>query len=97
MLNCAQVKALFEQEAILIGSHDAVPEYRAIELFGKEAVDFAETRSQAGCWFNCFCSGGNVLTYLTYAGFQQAASYANVQTICTGQKDREKKAKGDAA
>ena len=97
MLNCAQVKALFEQEAILIGSHDAVPEYRAIELFGKKAVDFAETRSQAGRWFTCFCSGGNVLTYLTYAGFQQAASYANVQMICAGKKDSEKKTEGEAA
>ena len=97
MLNCAQVKALFEQEAILIGSQDVVPEYRATELFGKEAVGFVSRCSKTGNWFNCFGIGGFQLFYLTYAGFQQAASYANVQTICTGQKDREKKAKGEAA
>lgn len=37
MLNNTQVKELFEREAVLLGSSDGVPCYRAAELFGENA------------------------------------------------------------
>ena len=41
ILNKAQVEALFQREAVLIGRADAVPSNRAAELFGKDAVKHA--------------------------------------------------------
>ena len=40
MLSKAAAVELFEKEAILFGTSDAVPFYRAIELFGEEAARF---------------------------------------------------------
>ena len=39
-LNKAAAIELFEKEAVLFGTSDAVPFYRAIELFGEEAAAF---------------------------------------------------------
>nr|WP_320026713.1 hypothetical protein [uncultured Acetobacterium sp.] len=39
MLNSAQIKELFEKEAVAFLEWEGVPIYRAIELFGIEAVD----------------------------------------------------------
>lgn len=44
-LNKAQVAALFELEAILIGTENCVPESRAVVLFGKEAVEYVRKLS----------------------------------------------------
>lgn len=79
MLNSTQVKHLFEREAILIGTADGVPVYRAAEVFGRQAARFAcNPRERLG---NCFGIGDFQLDYLTYQGSQQAASYANVEEI----------------
>lgn len=77
VLNAEQVKALFMQEAILIGNTDAVPLYRAEELFGTEAAQFAVKSKNS----NSFGIGNFDLPYLTYKGFQFAASYCNVEKI----------------
>lgn len=81
LLNSNHVKQLFEQEAVLIGSSDGVPAYRAVELFGPEAVKYAADPTNAGIYFNIFGTGDFQLRYLTFAGFQRAASYANVLEI----------------
>ena len=81
MLNSNQVKELFEKEAILIGSKDAVPLYRVRELFGDRAAGFA---IRSGGWGNgnsLFGVGDFQLPYVTFSGFQNAASYANVEEI----------------
>ncbi len=79
MLNSTQVKQLFEREAILIGTADGVPVYRAAEVFGHQAAQFACNPSEyLGSTFGI---GDFQLDYLTYRGFQQAASYANVEEI----------------
>ena len=41
-LNKAQVTALFEREAVLIGAEDLLPEHRVVALFGKDAVEHAK-------------------------------------------------------
>ncbi len=41
ILSKAQVDALFQREAVLLGDSDGVPEFRAVALFGKEAVAHA--------------------------------------------------------
>ncbi|SHG16710.1 MULTISPECIES: hypothetical protein [Eubacteriales] len=81
MLNSEQVKCLFEQEAILIGNSDGVPIYRVAELFGDESAEFAGKYGTAGVYNSIFGVRGFSLHYLTFRGFQQAASYANVLEI----------------
>ena len=56
-----------------------MPVFRAAEVFGHRAVQFAcNPRERLG---NTFGIGDFQLDYLTYRGFQQAASYANVEEI----------------
>ena len=40
-LNKEQVKVLFEQEAVLMGTEDQVPYFRVAALFGEDAVEHA--------------------------------------------------------
>lgn len=81
MLNSNQVKELFEKEAILIGSQDAVPLYRVRELFGDRAAGFAIRSGGWGNGNNLFGVGDFQLPYVTLSGFQKAASFANVEEI----------------
>ena len=41
-LNKAEATELFEKEAILIGHDNAIPFYRAVELFGEWAAEFID-------------------------------------------------------
>ena len=79
-LNKAQVAALFEREAILICTEDSVPEFRAVALFGKEAFEHVR-KMPPGTYWNVYTAGGSAITYLTFRGFQAAASFHNVQLI----------------
>ena len=82
-LNKSQVTALFEREAILMGTEDRVPEQRAIALFSKDAVEHARIMDRVcpGRYMNGYGAGDYVLPTLTYRGFQAAASFCNVQAI----------------
>lgn len=82
-LNKAQVAALFAQEAVLMGSEDMVPEYRAAALFGKDAVEHAKKmdRSAPARYSNGYGVGDYTIFALTYRGFQAAASFHNVQLM----------------
>lgn len=79
-LNKALVAALFEREAILIVTEDCVPEFRAVVLFGKEAVEYVRKLSPGSYW-NVYTAGGCAVEYLTFRGFQAAASFHNVQLM----------------
>ena len=81
MMNAAQVRALFEREAVLLGSRDGVPLYRVVELFGKRAAAFVEATRGDTRIGNTYGIGDFQLPYVTYCGFVQAASYANVEEI----------------
>ncbi len=79
MLNKTRVRELFERYAVLFGVTDGVPEYQAVNLFGEEAVVFAE--QQSGGSYNGFGIGDFTAVYLTFKGFQMAATYANIVEI----------------
>lgn len=80
ILNKSQVDALFHREAVLIGTEDAVPAFRAAALFGEDAVEHAQHLS-AGRYSNGYGVGDYTLVYLTFRGFQTAASFYNVQQL----------------
>lgn len=82
MLNNSQVKEIFEREAILIGTSDGVPYYRAVELFGQEAADFAKWLCRAGNGANMYGIGEDyAIDYFTLRGIQTAATYKNITEI----------------
>ncbi len=81
MLNSKQVDQLFQQNAVLIGNADNIPEYRAVELFGKKAVDYVMSTNCRNGYYNAYGIGNYDAPYLTYRGFQAAATYVNIREI----------------
>lgn len=83
ILNKTQAKELFEKEAILFGENDGIPLYRAIELLGKNAVEFAinknDPKYKLTLTYNIFLVPiNNSVEYLTFSGFLQAVTYNNI-------------------
>ena len=76
-MNKSQVDALFQREAVLIGSADVVPEFRVAALFGDDAAKHGQRQGNR----NGYGAGGYTLMYLTYRGFLAAASFHNVQQL----------------
>lgn len=83
LYNCAHAKALFEREAVLMGSEDRVPCFRATALFGKDAVEHARRlgSERPGRYTNGYGAGSCTLDALTFRGFQAAVSFYNVQQL----------------
>jgi len=84
MMNKAQATELFQREAVLFGDRDGIPEGRAVELLGAEAVSFAhrtETVDKRGYYFNGYGYGPFTACYMTLAGFYIAVTYNNVTAI----------------
>lgn len=87
MLNAQQARLLFESEAVLLGDHDGVPIFRAAELFGKKAAEFAseifmiKNGQRCVIYSSYFGVGDYQCHYLTMEGFLVAASYANVEEV----------------
>ncbi len=81
MLNSKQVNQLFQQNAVLIGNVDGMPKYQAVELFGEEAVDFVMGMNCSNGYYNEYGIGNYDAAYLTYKGFQTAATYVNIREI----------------
>lgn len=77
----ARASQLFEENAVLFGRHDGVPESTVISLFGADAVKFAKRPEGAGTNFNVYGIGGYSANYLTERGFYLAARYYNVKNI----------------
>ena len=84
--NELMVKELFSRESVLLGSSNGVPVHRAVALFSKGAVEHAKTLK---LW-NGYGIGDFTLGYLTYKGFQAAASFYNVQQLRKEAEDYEK-------
>ncbi len=81
MLNSKQVNLLFQQNAVLIGDVDGIQRYRAAELFGEEAVDYVMGMNCRNGYYNEYGIGNYDAPYLTYRGFQKAATYVNIREI----------------
>lgn len=71
---------IFEREAVLIGSNNVVPVYRAVALLGEEAVDFA---SKGGEDRNEYWLGSKEksIAYLYKAGFLKAVTHRNIELL----------------
>ena len=79
ILNKEQADILFQREAALFGSVDAVPCFRAAALFGADAVEHAGRMG----FKNGYGVRDYTLGYISYRGFLAAASYSNVQQLRT--------------
>ena len=82
-LNKDQVAALFEREAVLLGTENCVPAFRVAAMFGKEAVKHARSlnSSKPGYYVSGYGIGDYTLAALTFRGFQAAASFHNVKRL----------------
>lgn len=81
-LSKKEASKLFEENAVLFGRRDGVPEDIAVSLFGSAAVAFAERQKDAaGLVFNGYGIGDYTAMYLTEYGFHIAATYCNVERI----------------
>lgn len=77
----ARASQLFEENAVLFGRYDGVPETTVSALFGADAVKFAKRIEGPGITFNAYGIGEYSANYLTEWGFYLAASYYNVKNI----------------
>ena len=73
-LNKEQVEVLFERETVLMGTENRVPIYRALALFGQDAVNYGKKLDERLVL-------GFIIASLTLRGFQAAASFYNVQLL----------------
>ena len=78
-LNMAQTDALFESEAVLLGTHDMVPLDRVRELLCEEALDFA--RHMVRDCVNGYGIGDYTAFGMYKNGFRVAVTWMNVKAI----------------
>lgn len=60
-LNKEQVKGLFEQEAVLMGTENCVPDFRAAALFGGDAVEHARKMNTSTVCIRAYSTGCRIL------------------------------------
>ena len=98
VLNKAAAVELFEKEAILFGTSDVVPFYRAIELFGEEAAAFFDENIKwegylkGGEDWNAWgaCTDKRPITnYLYKAGFLKLVTEHNYQLVIKAHSESE--------
>ena len=78
--------ALFNENAVLIEYQDRLPAERALQLFGKDALDFAERMSKHD--FGGYGIGEYTQMYVTKHGAMLAATYNNI-AILAAKRGRE--------
>lgn len=76
-LTGAMNRALFDHEAVFIGREDVVPDWRIAELFGADALAFAQRMIPNG--FTGYGIGDYTELYGNIRGFQIAATYHNIR------------------
>lgn len=86
-LNRAQAKALFDSSACLIGDRDAIPQRKAREMLGADAIDFvlrmdaASSRPNSPRLVSGYGIGDYTAYYLTEYGFYAAVTFRNISEI----------------
>lgn len=88
-LNLERAKMLFAEESTILSNSGGVPLSRAVELFGKKAAEFpfaCDGAKAAGIYSNAFGVGDYQCPYLTWKGFLEAVTYANVQWFAQREK-----------
>ncbi len=87
-LNRVQAQSLFDENAILFGNADGIPEETVISLFGEAALAHVKRiEGAAGTLFNGYGNGNFTAFYLTLKGFLLAATYCNVCQLEAERKD----------
>lgn len=86
-INKVQAARLFAVNAVLFGQANGMPERTATELFGADAVAFAESQENAGIAFNGYGIGSYTARYLTEYGFYIAATYHNVKRLAALERE----------
>ena len=85
-INKAEAMEIFEKEAILLGSEDVLPFYKAIDIFGEMAAAFIDDNMKyegylkGGVDYNALgaCSESRPIMYYFYkAGFMLVAVQGN--------------------
>lgn len=89
-LNKAQAAALFEANAFLFGSIDAVPEETVIDLFGEDAAEHVKSQGM-GRLINGYGVGDYTATYYTFEGFMRAATYHNIKKLMESSRGKHEK------
>lgn len=98
VLNKAEAVELFEKEAILFGTSDVIPFYRAIELFGEEAAAFFSENIKWEGYLKCgedwnawgACTEKRPITnYLYKAGFLKLVTEHNYQIVIKAHSESE--------
>lgn len=89
-LSKSQVDTLFEQEAVLFGTNDGVPEYRVVELFGQWAATWTEKNmyndgylapgTEWNGWGDCGPERP-MIHYFYRSGFRKVASEHNYRLL----------------
>lgn len=96
VLNKAAAVELFEGEAVLIGNADAVPFYRAVELFGEWAAAFIDKCMETSSYFKSgmdyggwgACSSEHPFTNFFYkSGFLKLVEQHNYLHIIEAHKE----------
>ena len=79
----ADLKPLFQKEAVFIGNKDVIPVERACRLLGKKATEHAKRMGRGGEYHNMYGvdAGSYQQEYLTYNGFKEAVSYYNISIL----------------
>lgn len=88
-LNRAQAQALFEENAILFGDRDAVPEKTAAALLGQAAIDYVLWEDRTGTgghkgYWNAIGMNDYIkplVKYITLSGFLRAVTYNNATLV----------------
>ena len=87
LLSYDQALALFEEQSVLFGKRDGVPEEWAEEYFGEEVMSCVkksclETKpSDYGSYFNGYGIGDYTAFYVTKEGFLRLVTYSNVREL----------------
>ena len=95
MLNGTQVMDLFMENCFLIQANNVVSFTDAIRMFGEDAVEHAKTVGVQGSHYGIYnVKDEKSVEYLSYSGFQYAATFCNVMEIA---RQEEKLAAMNAA
>lgn len=92
-MNKDQVTAIFTRYAILFGDEDGMPVRRAVEIFGKDAVEhvrrMASNSKAYRHYYNGYGNGQYTALYLTLPGIYAAATYNNVTALQYEEAERQ--------
>lgn len=92
ILNLKRARELFEEERTIFSNPGGVPLVRVAELLGDKSAEYAgrlDGKKGYGTYTGIFGVGDYQCEYLTWEGFLQAVTFANVLRIAKSVSDKE--------